>query len=276
MEYIFHQSHMGMFSRCQVAYYRRYICGEIIPPAIALIMGTGLHGGAELNFKQKMETRKDLPVSDVKAAAAAVFEERLSVDGVYMTMEEKTRADQLLGESKDKMIEMTGVFQREASPRIQPLAVEKEISFKRESLPDVVFNGQLDLVEESGQNVIDIKTSKNKWQEGKADSELQPTFYLQGAREIGMNPQQFIYHVVTKAKMPVHQMIVTNRDESDLVALEARARVMMECIKAGIFSPCDPGHWMCTVAWCGYFPTCKYRSERDKNRYFSIPEVKSA
>ena len=259
---------MNMFSGCAAAYYQRYICGIKTPPGVALLIGTGLHGGAELNLRQKIETRQDLPLSDVKDAAATAFESRLAEDGVFMTKEEKEISDQLLGEAKDKTVQMVGVFHKSASPMIQPVAVEEEVSFTRENLPDVVFHGILDVIEEND-DVLDIKSSKARWPDAKAENEIQPSFYLPGAQELGKKPKNFVYHVITKAKTPVHQVVTTTRDESDLIALEQRARVMMACISAGLFPPCEPDHWRCSPKWCGYFMNCKFKSERDKNKYFS-------
>lgn len=267
-EYVFSPTQMNMFSGCAAAYYQRYICGFKTPPRVALLIGTGLHGGADLNLRQKIETRKDLPMSDVKDAAAAAFDKRLEADGVFMTDEESGRKDQILGESKDKTVQMVGVFHESASPMIQPVAVEEEVSFTRDTLPDVVFHGRLDVIEEND-NVLDIKSSKARWPEGKAENELQPSFYLPGASELGKKPKYFVYHVITKAKTPVHQVVTTTRDESDLSALDQRARVMKACIEVGLFPPCEPDHWRCSPKWCGYFMTCKFRSERDKNKYFS-------
>lgn len=274
-EYIFSPSQMGMFFGCAAAYYQRYIMGLKVPPRIALLLGSGVDKGAETNFRQKIETHEDLPLGDVQDATATAFDERLDADGVYLMKEEKPMTDSLLSEAKDKAVQMVGVFHRQAAPAIQPISVQTEVSFFREELEDVVFRGFPDIIDEN-ENVLDVKTSKNKWSEGKAENEFQPTFYLPGARASGMKASKFTYHIVTKAKTPVYQVVDTERDESDLLALEERARTMVACIKAGLFPPVEPDHWRCSSPkWCGYYVNCKYKSERDKNRYFSIPIQKS-
>lgn len=275
-EHIFSPSQMGMFFGCAAAYYQRYILGIKVPPGVALLLGSGVDKGAETNFRQKIDTREDLPLSDVQDATATAFDERLDADGVYLLNDEASQAEQLLGEAKDKAVQVVSVFHCQAAPRIQPISVQTEVSFIREDLDDVVFRGFPDIID-NNENVLDVKTSKLKWPDGKAENEFQPTFYLPGVRASGMKAEKFTYHIVTKTKTPTHQVVDTERDESDLLALEERARTMVACIKAGLFPPVEPDHWRCSSPkWCGYYVNCKYKSERDKNRFFSIPEKKSA
>jgi hypothetical protein len=56
------QTQLTMYEKCGESYRRRYCdCeGEKIPPGIALVKGTGVHGGSKANFKQKIETKEDL------------------------------------------------------------------------------------------------------------------------------------------------------------------------------------------------------------------------
>ena len=68
---------LTMYWRCPEQYRRRYLEGETIPPAIALIQGGAFHVGCETNFKQKVGTHEDLPASQIADVAVASFDDRL-------------------------------------------------------------------------------------------------------------------------------------------------------------------------------------------------------
>jgi hypothetical protein len=261
---------LSMFFGCAAAYYQRYILGRKIPPGIALVMGSGLDAAANVNFTQKQATRIDLPISDFEDAAATEFDERVKNEGLLLTKEEASRSSLLIGESKDKSVELARKLCTDVAPRIQPIAVQAKVCFERDAVKDVAFEGFVDVVDES-HDVIDVKSSKNKWQEDKASSEEQPTFYLKGAREtLGTQSEKFTYHIITKGKTPQHQVVDTTRDESDLVSLDNRANVLVTMRKAGLFPPTDPGSWRCGPMWCGYYLAgCPFISKRKKMAYIN-------
>lgn len=261
---------LSMFFGCAFQYYQRYILGRIVPPGIALHMGSGLHAAADVNFTQKMATRKDMPRDVFEDAAEQEFNRRLNDEGVLLSKEEAGRSTHFLEECKLKTIEMARVLHDDVAPEIQPIAVEKTIEFTREATPGIVYTGRLDVLDET-HDVIDVKSAKSRWGAGKAEEQDQPLFYLPGAREtMGTKSEKFVYHIVTKAKTPTHQVVETTRDESDLVALEERAKTMKSMRDAGLFPPCDPGHWRCSPIWCGfYLAGCKYISKRKKMVYIN-------
>jgi len=264
----------AMFTGCPAQYYQRYVLGRKVPPGIALHMGTGLHKASEVNFVQKKTTREDLPKSVLEDAAEQGFKDRLEEEGVLLSQEEKGRASLLLEESRVKTIEMAGVLHEEVAPLIQPIEVEAEVEFTRENTPGIVYRGRLDIADES-QKLIDIKTSKARWGKDKGDGQNQPVFYMTGAREsLNIDSDEFLFHIVTKAKTPTHQLVSTTCDESDLIALEQRALVLQAMRAAGLFPPCDPESWRCSPKWCGYFLAgCKYISKRRIFSYINREEV---
>jgi len=257
-----------MFFGCPAAYYQRYILGRKVPPGIALHMGTGLHAAADVNFTQKMATREDLPRDVFEDAAEQEFNRRLKDEGVLLSKEDAGRATLYLEECKVKTIQMAGVLHDDVAPDVQPIAVERDIEFTRDATPGIVYAGRLDVLDET-HDVIDVKSSKARWGAGKAEEQDQPVFYLPGAREtLGTKSEEFVYHIVTKAKTPTHQVVRTTRDESDLVALEERAKTMKAMRDAGLFPPCDPGSWRCRPLYCAYFLAgCKYKSARQKKLF---------
>ncbi len=63
-----------MFQRCGVQYEFRYIQGQIMPPGAAQIRGTGVHKGAEHNYRHKIEHKVDLPTDEVVNVAVQTLE----------------------------------------------------------------------------------------------------------------------------------------------------------------------------------------------------------
>ena len=66
---------INMFLRCARQYEFRYIKGLRRPPSGALILGKSWHKAVELNYSQKIQTEKDLPIEDVQDCFSDAFEE---------------------------------------------------------------------------------------------------------------------------------------------------------------------------------------------------------
>ncbi len=59
---------------------------------------------------------------------------------------------------------------------------------------------------------------------------------------------------------PTHPL--DRRQDRDWANLLLRIHLMLTQIHTGLFPPCDPGAWICSPQWCGYFWTCKYSIKR--------------
>ena len=80
-------SSANMAWRCGEQYRRRYIQGEIIPPAIALGRGRGVHSANRRNLEQKINTFEDMPENDLCDIARDEYIESFK-NGVFLTKEE--------------------------------------------------------------------------------------------------------------------------------------------------------------------------------------------
>ena len=56
---------LRMYLRCPLQYYFRYICGLKIPPTGDITLGRTVHAALEENYRQKVETHRDLPLDQV-------------------------------------------------------------------------------------------------------------------------------------------------------------------------------------------------------------------
>jgi len=259
-------SQHSMFFGCGQQYYFRYIEGLIIPPSIAALSGTSLHAAAEHNFSQKIESGTDEPLSVLKDVAAETYEKK-SEDGFFISEDEKSAADRLYNEGKDEAVKLVEPLRNDVAPKIQPKFVEQKFEIQVDDLPPIL--GYVDLYGtniETGKPILaDIKTSKSKWSQSKADNEIQPTLYQAMTKSHGWDtPDEFTFEVLVKTKDPKHETITTVRTPDDFWSLIRRFRVMDSQIKAGNFLPAEPGHWRCSPKWCGYWWRCPYIPEHKK------------
>ena len=258
------QSRLESFCKCPEAYRRRYIEGEIIPPGISLAKGTGVHAGAALNFTQKIESRVDLPASQIVEAAVAGFEEETR-DGVSLMDDERSRGETIvLADAKDSVAKMAEVHAKQQAPEYQPVLVEQTVEIE---LPNAEVNlrGTLDLADDR-RIVVDLKTSGRSKSQDEADQSVQLTVYAAAYHAATGEPsaEQRLETIVQTKTKTYRDMKSTTRTLADYRALAHRINAVHEAIRAGVFPPTTPGSWWCDPRYCGFFNRgCPYvNSER--------------
>ena len=255
---------LGMYWRCPAQYERRYINGERVPPGIAAILGRGVHGGAEHNGRQKIESHEDLPAPQIVEAAVAAFEASVAGDGFSLTPEEAERGPQVVeGEAKDKTAQLAAIYAEEQAPDYQPIEVEHTT---RIVFPNATHDllGITDLRDDK-KRVVDYKTAAKKPSAGAADTSVQLTIYSAAYQvDHGEPPGGVRLDVLTKTKTPKRHVVETTRTRADYQVLANRVNATLDAIAKGSFPPADPESWMCSVKWCGYARTCPfYNAERE-------------
>jgi hypothetical protein len=259
---------MDSYTRCGEVYRRRYIEKEIIPPGFSLIKGTCVHTAAEEDFKQKIESKENLPAEQLVELAAASFDGRIKAEGVFLTEEEESIGkSKLMGEAKDSTVRMTREFAKSIAPRYQPVAVEEEFRIVLPGKRDIL--GRIDLRLESG--IQDTKTGAKKKNQSDIDGDVQLTTYAAAFQTItGKPPTDIIIDNVVDRMSEKTQKVTTEshtfktfRDQKDFEALARRINTITAGIEAGMFLPATPGAWWCSPTSCGYWRTCPYQnSER--------------
>jgi hypothetical protein len=253
---------LEMYARCPAQYEFRYVNGLVIPPGIALLQGTGLHRGAETNFRQKIESHKDLPAKDIIDASVAAFDAE-QVGGYVLTDEEASVGPAIvLGEARDKLAQIAAVHAKEQAPDYQPVAVEhRQLIVFPSASHDLLTVTDL---RDDKNRVTDFKTAARKKPIDSIHSDLQLTIYAAAYKiETGDLPNEVRQDVVTKTKEPQRQLLVSHRTTADFQALLNRVNAILSAINLGSFPPCSPGSWNCSPRWCGFFTQCPYvNSER--------------
>jgi CRISPR/Cas system-associated exonuclease Cas4 (RecB family) len=256
------------FSRCPEVWRRYYLKGEKERPGAALVWGSADHYAHEVNFRQKIETREDLPVNDVIDAFVEGIENSIESNGGEFEVE---WGDLRLEDMRDKGMAMVAAYHEKVSPLVFPVGVEEKFSYQMEHVP-VPIIGFVDV--ETEKTVLDAKTAKQRENEPKPEWRMQALLY-QIARE---KPVEF--HIKTKTKVPA---IYTARDlpylrlpfnQSYVDQQVPRIQHLVRRI-AAMYAEFGPDEaWPSTapdVGWrdrfcnyCGYRPNCKWMSAYGK------------
>lgn len=248
------QSKLGMALRCGEAARRRYIDGEILPPNIARARGTGVHQASKVNLSQKIQSRMDLPLDDLKDAARDGYIKSFS-QGIYLTPDEVPSKNSLINEGLNDTIRCTEKYHEAVAPTYQPLTVEEPFTIDV-GLP-VALTCIMDIGEQG--RVGDLKTASVSWPGDRIHQEIQPPFYsFMHERKHGFTPV-FQYDILVPLKEQTkHQIQVKICSEKDYRALFAKIGIVIEMFKRGFFPPSNPSAWWCSPKWCGYHSTCPY------------------
>ncbi|MBQ4133043.1 MAG: PD-(D/E)XK nuclease family protein [Desulfovibrionaceae bacterium] len=252
-------SMLGLFCRCQEAFYRRYINDEKMPPGISACIGTAMHKGAEVNHLQKIESGSDLPLSDIQDAARDGYENAIA-DGVFIPAGEESGAAKNLAAGADTAVALAAAYAKSIAPHIPPVAVEEKLQAEVPGLP-VPLLGIIDVLC-SDNSCPDLKSSVRKWPAGKVESSLQPQIYHHLlAENRGINASMSFEVITHKGE---HQSIPVKVQAEDILPVITRAQGLLQAVKSGVFLPAEPGHWMCGPKWCGYFWSCPHIPQHKK------------
>jgi len=246
-----------MYSRCGEQYRRRYKEQHIIPPGISLVRGSAVHIGAELNYKQKVESHRDLPRKDIVDRSASAFDDKVRAEGILLNPDEESRGKKVvLAEGKDSTVRLAGLYSDKVAPQVQPKLVEATQTL---SIPGTSHDllCRLDVLDDQGV-IRDTKTGMKTKPQSDWDASVQLTFYWAVALALKLNPTGIVIDQLIDTKEPKYVMSVTSRGDADVTALLNRVNAFVAGVRAGIFIPAPTGSWWCSPNWCGYWKTCSY------------------
>lgn len=247
-------SMLGLFCKCQEAFRRRYLEREVIPPGIAAIIGTGMHKGAEVNHKQKIDSGADLPLDAIQDAARDGYMKAVK-GGVFIPAGEESEAKKDLASGVDTVTNLAASYARQVAPSITPIAAEEKLQAEVPGLP-VPLLGILDVLDISGW-CPDLKSAGRKWSAGKEEGQLQPAIYTHLLRTVrDISSPTFSFEVISHKGE--HQHIPVRTQPEDMAAIITRAQILLCTVQTGLFLPAEPGHWMCSPKWCGYWWSCRH------------------
>lgn len=253
-------SQINMYLRCSMQWAYRYIHELKIPPSSALVQGSSYHKAMEFNLSQKIESKKDLPLEEVKASYSDQFDNLITE--VDWNDEEKSQGiDKVKGSLKDEGIKITETAHTVFNPQIYPKEVESpfKISFDN---TDYTLDGVIDVVDINN-IVIDHKTT------GKTPSTISQQEIIQGAiYSIAKNTNQVMFNYVIKNKKQIHNLLgnsefpsktvslTKNIDNSDKEYVLRLVSAIDAAVNKELFYP-NRASMMCSKKNCGYWAQCE-------------------
>lgn len=254
-------SQVRLYQKCPAAHRFKYEEGLPGLNSLRQITGSSVHEASAVNLRQKVDSRRDLPVSDVLDAARDDVHSRFR-GSLYLNADEKSVGLRALeGRAVEQAVSMSRKFHNAAAPFIQPLYVEQMIRMRpNPKVLDFDIVGRIDLADRS-HRVRDIKTKLDKLMPGTEHTDLQLTMYypLHKAKT-GEYPSAVAFDVVAqKGNDPAtYQHYPSTRGVHDVKALVQTLKHVDDAILAGRYPPTDPANWWCSDRWCAYWATCPF------------------
>lgn len=240
-------SQMNMFLRCPYQYYCRYIQGFRVPPRSALTLGASFHKSIAMNYRQKYQSKVDLPLGDVLDAFSTVFDD--------MSKETEWQKGEDSGQVKDTGIQTLSLYQPAIAREVHPIEVEQRFSMTFKNR-DYSFVGVVDLVDETPK-IIETKTTSKTPSEAKVEHKLQTVAYSAGHRARTKQKEEGVridYAVVKKEPGIVSYPVVV--EQSDIEYFLKLMDSVARGIENEIWIP-NRMQILCSRRWCGFWNECE-------------------
>lgn len=240
---------LNMFLRCPRQYEYRYIRGLKVPPSGAMVQSRVWHGTLEHNYRQKVDSDRDLPLGEMQEYFAVQFDATVTSEDIAFAPGEKP------GRLKDQGTAIVAAHHKTIAPEVRPLLVEERFTVDLgEDFPfDLV--GVWDLVERDG-TITDNKAYGKTPRQEDLDKDLQFTAYALAFRATrgGIEPGLRMDAVVKRTN-PKALQLYTRRTNDDCRWLLRLIEQVGTAIESGIFFP-NPNGWHCSPRFCGYWGLC--------------------
>lgn len=204
-------------------------------------LGLAVHKAIEHNFRQKIDSKKDVGREALIEIFAAAWKE------------EAGKAHFAEGDDQAE-IERTGTvlvqkYLIEAAPEIQPIAVEHPVSG---TIGGVKVRGYVDVLDTNGR-IIDLKTSSKK------PTEITPDHMRQLATYTQITPGasgKVIVQTLVKTKTP--QLVEQNHTvkDADIRHTQIIYPLAQEGMRSGLYSP-NRNSMFCSRKGCAFWKACQ-------------------
>ena len=254
-------SRIQTLGRCGEQYRRRYECGDIARPGLALVRGRSVHKGRATHMRHKLVSDELMAPEAVCQAVTDDLDVVLAdgMEGLLLTSEQKAMGmDRIRGDLHDGSRRLALLDYHTFGLHTTPAEVEVELAVQPKGFP-VPLIGYVDLIDSDGW-IDDLKTTSKSPPKGEADSSSQLTMYslLRRANRPGIEAGLRLQYLVDLKKTPKVVVQETTRDRDDYEAWVNRVGTALEVIEAGIFIPANRNAWWCDPRYCGYWSTCPY------------------
>ncbi|MCB4791258.1 MAG: PD-(D/E)XK nuclease family protein [Elusimicrobia bacterium] len=241
-------SRIKMFLRCPLQYYFKYVEGIKTPSNGALLLGKSVHKALEVNYKEKVKSRKDLPLDLLYEIHSTSFDELTKAEEVIFDEAEDP------GKLKDCGIACLKAYYEEIAPTIFPVEVESHFILEFENVP-YAFQGYIDIIDEQG-FIRDHKCVKRSYAVNAAEEDIQLTGYNLAFKFLkGKEPTGLVFDCMVKTKVPkVNSVSCGPRSEQQLNRFLKLIGSVSEAMKSGLFYPAE-GSMVCS--YCDFKDHCR-------------------
>lgn len=264
-------SQLLTYMKCPLHFYFRYVEGLRVPMPPAVTLGKAVHSALETNFRQKIQSRKDLPINDVLDSFSDSFDavdeetlwsedespEKVRGDGANLIRAYMTGLD-WKGEPMTyrELNPETRKYERKRveplAPKIQPLLVEEPFEVRFDNDVGYTFVGRMDLVDDKGR-IRDTKTTAKSPTQDMIDNDLQLTAYALGFRvKTGKIENGLMVDAIVKNSSPKLVSIETKRSREDIDRLMRILSQIANAVERGVF------YCGCSNLYCGGPVSCQY------------------
>ena len=260
-----------MLSKCGEQFRRRYLEKEILPPAVAMLVGRGVDTSVDSNLTSKVRTRELLPLEQVKDIARDNITIQWETSSIkFNEAEIELGIPKVKGEATDKAVRLASLHARERAPHIDPKEeknIQRRWRIELDGFPrDLV--GIIDILEPRVATmdgmlpaVIDTKTAAKTPPKNIAHISQQLTAYALAIRVEEGESKGVSLDYLIDTKTPKSAVFYSTRGQDDFNALLRRVENAIEALDKGVFIPAQPTDWWCSERFCGYHSTCPYVSE---------------
>jgi hypothetical protein len=126
-----HISGLNMISECGYRFMFRYMLGIKRPPSAYMLVGSATDESVTRNLDAKIQTKELLPRPEAIGIAEAKFDQEKAKEPIELDPDEKREGKSLktvLGEARDKSINLSGLHYDQAAPQFRPAAVRRRFA----------------------------------------------------------------------------------------------------------------------------------------------------
>jgi hypothetical protein len=131
-----HISALNMLNDCGLRFYFRYVMGVKRPPNAYMLVGSATDQSVAVNLGHKIKTQELLPRPEAIGVAEATFDEEKAKEPIELDADEKREGKSIaavLGEARDKSINLSGLHYDQAAPILRPQTVRRRFSVDMDS-----------------------------------------------------------------------------------------------------------------------------------------------
>ena len=247
---------VAMFARCPAGWMYSYIRGIKGRPSSAMTRGTCVHKGIAHNYRAKVQSHEDLPVSDVLDHYDTTFTE--------LSEETEWKSGEDPGKQKDAGYRVLKLYQEKAAPGTQPVDVEQNFRMMinwtenpgqdDEEAKSVEFRGILDLLD-ADNKLRDYKTTAQTRKAPGGDDEVQLIGYAIGKEAMdGKMPSAWVDYLVTTKTPKIVSFPVVVGDSQKKFFLSHIPRIV-KAMESENYYPARGNRW-CSKGGCFYHSMC--------------------